>query len=231
MLVAGGREPDRGHVYPTGPKTPGRHDEAELRRAEGHRRRRVDRRPGNLAGRRVHARRHVDGHDGDAGGVDPVDHAGDVLTRRVVETDPEQRVDDDVGLAELADLLPGEVDPRAERLADRLLRGEAARVVLRRVRLAVAVGLLRGREAAVAEAVAVPLERPAHTRDLDQVQSEPHQGFASSQSGSWATEETIPSGTTPSSSTSSGRNLPVRTSTVRMPWRCAPRTSPSTSSP
>src|SRR5690242_15372442 len=93
------------------------------------------------------------------------------------------------------DLLPGEVDAGAERLADRLLRGEPARVVLRRVGLAVAVGLLGGREAAVAEAVAVALERPAHTRDLDQVEPEPHQGFASSQSGSWATEETIPSGT------------------------------------
>src|SRR5688572_12221117 len=66
------------------------------------------------------------------------------------------------------DLLPGKVDAAAERLSDCLFRGEAAGVVLRRVRLGVAVRLLRGREAARAEAVAVPVERPPDTVDLDQ---------------------------------------------------------------
>ena len=60
--------------------------------------------------------------------------------------------------------------------------------------------------------------------DLDQVDAEPGRGhrLPSSQSPSWATEDTMPSGTTLACSSSSGRNLPVRTSTVRIP--CALRT-------
>src|SRR5687767_11442988 len=72
------------------------------------------------------------------------------------------------------DLLPGEVHAAAERLPDRLLRGEAARVVLRRVRLRVAVRLLRSGEAALAKAVAVAIERPPDTVDLDQVDADAH---------------------------------------------------------
>src|SRR5206468_7581490 len=58
---------------------------------------------------------------------------------------------------------------RAERFPDRLLRGEAARVVLRRVRLRIAVRALRLGEAPLLEALAVPLERRANALDLDQV--------------------------------------------------------------
>ena len=57
------------------------------------------------------------------------------------------------------DLLPREADADAERLADRLLAGEAAGVALGRIRARVAVGLLRLGEAALAEA-RVALERP-----------------------------------------------------------------------
>src|SRR5205085_5947614 len=127
------------------------------------------------------------------------------------------------------DLLPREADADPERLPDRLLPGEATGVALRRVRARVAVGLLGRREAAVAEA-RVALERAPDPRDLDQVEADPH-AFCSSQAGSWATEDTIPSGMTLPRSTASGRNLPVRTSTVRRPNRCAPAMSASMSSP
>ena len=59
--------------------------------------------PGDLAGRGVHARGHVDRDHGLAGAVDPLDHPGDVLARRVLEPDAEQRVDDHVRLAEVAE--------------------------------------------------------------------------------------------------------------------------------
>src|SRR5207248_4653382 len=118
-------------------------------------------------------------------------------------------------------------DADAQRLADRLLRSEATGVVLRRVRLRVAVGALVGGEAAFAEAVAVALQGAAYAFDLDQVEPDAHYEVRSSQSGSCAIEERIASGCTPASSTASGRNLPVRTRTVRMPCRCAPITSPS----
>src|SRR5205814_1045679 len=68
------------------------------------------------------------------------------------------------------DLAPGEADAGAERLADRLLAGEARRVMLRGVRLRVAVGALGLGEAALAEA-RVSLERPRDPRDLDQIDS------------------------------------------------------------
>src|SRR5689334_6259240 len=71
------------------------------------------------------------------------------------------------------DLAPGEADARAERLADRLLAGEARSVVLRRVRLRVAVGALGLGEAALAEA-GVALQRAADARDLDQVDAHSH---------------------------------------------------------
>src|SRR5689334_15556290 len=89
------------------------------------------------------------------------------------------------------DLLPGEVDAGPERFPDRLLRRETARVVLRRIRLRVAVGALRLREAALLERVAVTLERTADPLDLDQVDSDLH-WFRSSQSGSCAIDEMIP---------------------------------------
>src|SRR5579872_273174 len=135
-----------------------------------------------------------------------------------------------LGPAADLDLLPGEMHARAERFADRLLGGEAPRVVLRRVRLRVAVDALRLGEAALLEPVAVPLERTPDPRDLDQVDADPHR-FRSSQSGTCASEETMASGWTLERSTSSGRNFPVRTRIVRMPWFAAPITSPSRSSP
>src|SRR5690349_12749772 len=91
------------------------------------------------------------------------------------------------------DLLPGEVDAGAERLPDSLLRGEPAGVVLRRVRLGVAVGALRLGEAACLEVLAVPRQRAPDPLDLDQVDADTHagQGFCSSQSGSCAIDETM----------------------------------------
>src|SRR6185437_10554392 len=125
------------------------------------------------------------------------------------------------------------VHAEPERLPHGLLRGEAARVVLGRVRLRFAVGPFGLGEAAFAEAVAVALQRAADPRDLDQVDADAdsRQRFLSSHSGSCAIEETIPSGETIACSRSSGRNLPVRTSTVRMPIAWAPTMSPSRSSP
>src|SRR5690349_19383669 len=128
------------------------------------------------------------------------------------------------------DLLPREVDAGAERLPDRLFRCEAAGVVLRRVRLRIAVRALGVRKAALLERVAMPLERTADPLDLDQVDSDFHR-LRSSHSGSCAIDEMIPSGCTPERSTSSGRNFPVRTRTVRMPCFWPPMQSPSRSSP
>jgi hypothetical protein len=91
------------------------------------------------------------------------------------------------------DLLPGEVDTRSEGFSDRLLRREPSRVVLRWIRLRVAVRALGLGEAALLEILAVPLERTTDALDLDQVDSDP-QRLASSQSGSWAIDETIASG-------------------------------------
>src|SRR5690349_15807928 len=84
------------------------------------------------------------------------------------------QVDARLGPPAHLDLLPGEVDARAERLADRLLGGEAPGVMLRRIRLRVAVGDLARREAAVLETVTVPREREADPFDLDQVDAHAH---------------------------------------------------------
>ena len=86
---------------------------------------------------------------------------------------PAAQVDARLRAAADLDLAPGEVDAGAERLADRLLGGEPAGVVLGGVRLRVAVGPLGGGEAALAEAVAVALERAADALDLDQVDADP----------------------------------------------------------
>ena len=60
------------------------------------------------------ARGHVDRDDRLARGVDPLDHPRDVLARRLREADPEQRVDDHVRLAELAER-PRRPSPRGPR--------------------------------------------------------------------------------------------------------------------
>src|SRR6266540_4714931 len=67
------------------------------------------------------------------------------------------------------DLLPGEVDARPQGLPHRLLRRESPRVVLRRVRLRVAVGALCLGEAALGKRAPVPRERAPDAVDLDQV--------------------------------------------------------------
>ena len=63
--------------------------------------------------------------------------------------------------------------------------------------------------------------------DLDQVDADPHDRACSSQLGTCAIDETMPSGCRRERSTSSGRNFPVRTRIVRIPWLCAPKMSPS----
>ena len=86
-----------------GVEAAGRDREPDLRRAERDRHGRAHRRARHLAGRRVDAGGHVDRDDGLPARVDPLDHARGVLARRVREADAEQRVDDHVGLAEVAD--------------------------------------------------------------------------------------------------------------------------------
>src|SRR5207244_5562203 len=87
-------------------------------------------------------------------------------------------------------------------------------------------------EAALAEA-RIAGERPPDPLDLDQVgaDADAHAMCSSSHSGRFAIEETIPSGWIRDVSTASGRNLPVRTSTARIPTPRAPTTSVSRSSP
>src|ERR1700730_17522598 len=130
------------------------------------------------------------------------------------------------------DLLPreGARDAEAERLAHRLLAGEAPGIALGRVRPRLAVGLLGRREAAVAEPC-VALERAPDAPDLDQVRADTDHRCSSSHSGKWAIDDTIPSGCARARSTASGRNFPVRTSTLCIPTPCAPATSLSRSSP
>src|SRR5262249_47563800 len=120
-------------------------------------------------------------------------------------------------------------DTEAERLADGFLAGKAAGVALRGIRPRVAVRTLRLREAALAEA-GIPLERATHALDLDQVDADVHP-CSSSQSGSCAMDEMMPSGRTAVASTASGRNFPVRTRIVRIPCACPPAMSDSMSSP
>src|SRR5215211_5440529 len=138
-----------------------------------------------------------------------------------------------LGTARDLDVLPGERpgDAEAERLADGLLAGEAGGVVLSRVGPRLAVGALGLGEAALAEG-RVALERAPDPCDLDQVDADVHcDSSRSIQSGRCARELTIPSGVSPKRSTASGRNFPVRTSTVRSPQALAPARSDSTSSP
>ena len=147
------------------------------------------------------------------------------MRRRQQEREPRALVYDaagephrGLGTADDLDVLPreGAGDPEAERLAHGLLAREAAGVALGGVGARVAVPLLGRREAALAKAL-VPRERASHALDLDQVGADVDQRCSSSQSGRWLIDETIPSGRARDASTSSGRNLPVRTSTVRIP--------------
>src|SRR5690349_2907327 len=154
-----------------------------------------------------------------------VSRGGD-LRKPAGEADARLRPADDL------DLLPGERarDAEPECLPDRLLAGEAAGVALGGIATGVAVPLLRVGEAALLEA-RVARERPCDARDLDQVGAHARHRCSSSHSGSSRIEETMPSGCVRDASTLSGRNLPVRRSTVRMPTPCAPAMSISRSSP
>src|SRR6185312_12070618 len=115
------------------------------------------------------------------------------------------------------DVAPGERARHAEadRLANGFLPREPACVALRRIRTRVAVRPFRFREAALAE-TRITLECTAHALDLDQVDAD-GQRWSSSQSGSCAIDEMIPSGLARFTSTASGLNFPVRTSTVFIP--------------
>src|SRR4029453_10528119 len=121
-------------------------------------------------------------------------------------------------------------DAETERLPNRLLAREPGGVMLGGIGPSVAVGLLSGCEAAISKAL-VPLERIPDALDLDHVGAYSRHSDSSSQKGRSATDESTTSGATADRSSSSGRNLPVRTSAVRRPKRCAPRTSDSRSSP
>src|SRR5215210_3863066 len=70
------------------------------------------------------------------------------------------------------DLLPGEVDARPQRLPHRLLGREPPSVVLRGVRLRIAVRALRCGEAALGERAPVPAECAPDAVDLDQVDAD-----------------------------------------------------------
>src|SRR5690242_18467196 len=108
-----------------------------------------------------------------------------------------------LGPADDLDLLPRERarDAEAERLADRLLAGEAAGIALGRIRARVAVRLLRLGEAAIAKA-RIALERTPDPRDLDEVCPDANHRCVSSHSGTCAIDETMPSGVARADSTS-----------------------------
>src|SRR5438034_5653656 len=128
------------------------------------------------------------------------------------------------------DLAPreGARDAEAQRLADRLLAGEPSGVVLRRIRPGVAVSALRLGEAALPKR-RVPLERPAHPRDFNQVYAYCHNAD-SRNAGTSPIESRTASGWALQAPASS-RNLPVRTRIVCIPSTPAPPMSVSTSSP
>ena len=98
-------EPDRGNVHRAGMEAAWRNGQPDLRGRETHGHRRVHRSAGNLPRRRIDAGGNVDRDDPCARRVDPLDHARNVFSGRLVQADPEQRVDDHVRLADLAELL------------------------------------------------------------------------------------------------------------------------------
>ncbi len=103
MLVADLLEADPGDVDRPRVEPPGRDREPDLGRPEAHGVGGPHGRPRHLAGGRDDARRNVHRDDRLPRAVDALDHAGDILARCVAEADPEQRVDDDVGLLEVAE--------------------------------------------------------------------------------------------------------------------------------
>ncbi len=105
VLERDGLEPDRRHVNEACVKPSGSNGETDLRRAERDGRLGPHGRAGHLACRGVHAGGNVDRDDRLAGGVDPLDHPRHVLAGSLVEADPEQRVDDHVRVAEVAERL------------------------------------------------------------------------------------------------------------------------------
>ena len=103
MLVLAGPEPERRDCDRSRAQRAGRHGEADLRGAERDSRGRPNGDTGDLPRRGVDAGRHVDGDDRPRGGIDQVDHPRRVLAWRALEPDSEQRVDDDVRVAQVAD--------------------------------------------------------------------------------------------------------------------------------
>ena len=79
--------------------------EADLRRAERDGRGRLHRNPRHLAGRGIHPRRHVDRDRRTPARVDQLDHPRGVLSRRILQADAQQRIDDHVRLPQVADAL------------------------------------------------------------------------------------------------------------------------------
>ena len=98
-----GLRPERRDGDRAGTQRARRDGEPDLRGAERHRRRRTHCDAGDLPGRGVDPRRHVDRDDGPVRGIDQLDHPRRVLARRPVEADPEQRVDHDIWIAQVAD--------------------------------------------------------------------------------------------------------------------------------
>src|SRR5262245_47268490 len=136
-----------------------------------------------------------------------------------------------LGTAVDLDVLPGEGarDAEPERLPDRLLAREARRVVLGRVRPRIAVDAFGVGEAPFPEA-RIAFERVANSLDLDQVEADLH-ADSRRKVGTSTIDSTTPSGCTFAAASVSGRNLPVRTSTARIPAPFAPPMSDSMSSP
>ena len=98
VLGLRGLEPDvRDHDL-TGVEETGRDCEPELAAVEGDGQRRPNRGAADLSRGRVDTRGDVDGDDRRTGCVDPLDRRGRLLTRLAVESRPEERVDDHVGL-------------------------------------------------------------------------------------------------------------------------------------
>src|SRR4051812_26640561 len=129
------------------------------------------------------------------------------------------------------DVLPSEGagDSKAEGLADRFLAREASRVVLRRIGPRLAVVALGLGEAALAKGC-VAAQGDGDALDLDHVEADFH-AAPSSQPGRSAIESMTPSGWGSAFSSAADLNLPVRTSTARIPIRLAPPMSASMSSP
>ena len=94
-------EPDVRDLDVAGEERAGRHVVADLLAVEGDGHVRVDRGAGHLAGRRVNAGRKIDAEHGRSEVVDLLDQPRRCGTRLALEPGAEERVDQDVGVAEI----------------------------------------------------------------------------------------------------------------------------------